>query len=395
MRVEMHASICSFLQLLPLCKHVFARVCVSFASFSSDILSFSFVFYLAMALASGGSRKKHENYSSTEEEDSEDEDFQHSQRSNHSYDSHQDSEFPEDYSGEHITQAEAIAELGEGLLEEETHHCHQPKKQLRINKFKRPKSKSKKKKTLCISVPDSTHQTHTPEDTQHLSNLQHHRKYLRETSHEMATQRMTKNSAKGGKSPASGQENAQKQNAKKTKNAKELDAARRQSAELAQELKLQKCELAKVKKDLEETKKSSAIAENSAGLKVEECDEYKKKLGKVVREVLWHCQKFVRTPEEELAGGKVVIPLTKEYQDESPKVQGMMITTYKGNVKTHLNQHRSYVQSQMKDAALQFMDNGMRLPTVDQIMRCALREVSDVLLLTNSVQLLPMIYVQG
>ena len=100
------------------------------------------------------------------------------------------------------------------------------------------------------------------------------------------------------------------------------------------------------------------------------------KINEVVKDKLWRICKFVSCPAEEEKAAQMVLDWLKVPETEGTQAEiDSWIETYKKPVKKALYACRNYLVSEMKKSAFKVLKEGNKLPTSEEIRRCATRNI--------------------
>lgn len=127
---------------------------------------------------------------------------------------------------------------------------------------------------------------------------------------------------------------------------------------------------------------SSKDQEDEGVFIVQKCNELVDRTKKITKTILWRSCQFFRDDNEIKRGTKLVLGYFKDYKKATtPAMQNAFVDVYSSFVCTELNMKRTYVQEQMKKSAFKAIRKqdpyGLgALPKEEDILRCALRDVS-------------------
>jgi len=170
-------------------------------------------------------------------------------------------------------------------------------------------------------------------------------------------------------------DDSQKENHNNSRSARASRRSGNGNGEEADEIAQLKAELAKAKKDMAKLQKTTSVTKV---YKAEKCEELIPFLYQAFKKSCWRTVKFFQSEEQVDTFTEKLIPLVHEpatldgYDDA--KVASFCVT-YRDNVSSIVSQLRAYVQQQMKNAALVLLENGGNLPSTDDILRCAVRDI--------------------
>jgi hypothetical protein len=130
--------------------------------------------------------------------------------------------------------------------------------------------------------------------------------------------------------------------------------------------------------DLEKKKVDHHSIKAKSKVMKENKDELKR-IKETVTEELWRTCKFIQCVEdEEIACKYVYQKIYGDPKEDPAELEKMYswIETYKACIKKSLYDKRNYVTSQLKAAAMDLLDNGKELPTLEMLLKCLDRTIN-------------------
>ena len=128
--------------------------------------------------------------------------------------------------------------------------------------------------------------------------------------------------------------------------------------------------LALVTKNYEELQKKAMKANRNAA--------HVKKIAEVYRNCLFARCKFIQDKQDEIHWTKVTYEIIKkdENADDLPENDmDIWVNTYSECVSAEVNAYRSYLQSRIKESFRKYHEKNKKIPTMEDLKACALREV--------------------
>lgn len=147
--------------------------------------------------------------------------------------------------------------------------------------------------------------------------------------------------------------------------------------EVIQRHEAMRAKLAPLQNSFNKLKEEHLQLQESVG-KTAKNEEVLKKIKDTYAEYFWRNVKFLQDDEEE--NSLLTAIYNKMYPEDERKTLGeshkeIWLNTYHDQASASVNSHRSYVQGRLKCAFLNFFEEKEHMPSMEQILKCALRTI--------------------
>jgi hypothetical protein len=159
-----------------------------------------------------------------------------------------------------------------------------------------------------------------------------------------------------------------------------VKALNQEMADVDKELKIAKSERALLQKKLDvAVKKLEEQRSKGKGRYVEVNNELKDVVDQKTKTILWGIVKFIQSPTEEIAAAKKLLKhgdLPKNCVGDDPQSKEDFVTTYKVHIKKSIFAKRNYVTAEFKKAYMKRMKEGLRILSVQDLLKCLQRDIT-------------------